>query len=404
MTDWQAWIERCDAVLKGNQITSERDGVTYRYTRPAPHVYEYQWLWDSCFHAIAYRWYDPDMARAELVSLCAGQVTDGADRGMIPHMLYWQGDGSALWGERSRSIITQPPLIAVAALRVYERAPDRDFLEGLYPAIAAYHEWFSRRRDPDGDHLVCLIHPWESGWDASPRWDAPMGLHNPTDDDSRSARHALVARLIAHQCDPRPLADAGSFCVEPVDFNAIRAADLESLAKIAQLLGEPAEPWREQARAVQAAVRRRMWRDHTLHDLSGNAEAPLGVRSCAPFVALFGGCVDDEMARALVDTLTTPAYWTTYPVPTTPADDPQFDPAHYWRGNVWHSVNWLIYQGLRRYGYHQLAGQLAQRTAALVEQGGFHEYFNPITGEGYGPSQQSWATVVLDMIGTEGGR
>ena len=64
------------------------------------------------------------------------------------------------------------------------------------------------------------------------------------------------------------------------------------------------------------------------------------------------------------------------------------------------SVNWLIHAGLRRYGYHELARDLAQRSAALVGSSGFHEYFNPLSGDGYGPNQQSWTTLVLDMLVT----
>jgi glycogen debranching enzyme len=394
--EWQAWVERCAGILAGNQISSQG----YRYTRPAPHVYEYQWLWDSCFHAIAYRWYDPDMAQAELYSLVAGQVNTGPDAGMIPHMIYWQGDGTALWGQARHSLITQPPLIATAAMLVHQLHPDAAFLRALYAPLCAYHAWFDRRRDPDADHLVTIIHPWESGWDASPRWDEPMGLRQPDDDTSRQARHALAARLQQAECDAGALAAAGSFAVEPMDFNAIRAADLEALARMAEALGEDARPHWHKARAIQQAAARFAHADG-FYDLCGTEEKALRVRSAAPFVLLFGGCLGAAAASELVQALASDAWWPRCPVPTTPTDDAAFDPAHYWRGNVWPSVNWLVYQGLRRYGYHQQASSLAQRFASLVESSGFHEYFNPLTGEGYGPAQQSWTTLVLDMVATE---
>src|SRR5690554_593989 len=69
-----------------------------RYTRPAPSTYEHQWLWDSCFHAIAWRWIDPRMAGDELLAVAARQVESGPDAGMIPHMTYWNGGGEELWG------------------------------------------------------------------------------------------------------------------------------------------------------------------------------------------------------------------------------------------------------------------------------------------------------------------
>lgn len=395
--DWQTWIDPCAEVLRGNQISSGG----YRYTRPAPHVYEHQWLWDSCFHAITYRWLDPDMAAAELLSMAAGQVEDGPDAGMIPHMIYWRGGGAPLWGRDDRSIITQPPLLAMAALLIHQQQPNRALLEALYPRLCAYQAWFDRRRDPDGDDLVTIIHPWESGWDASPRWDGPMGLHQPTDDESKAARHALVQTLIAHDCDAERLEAAGSFAVEPVDYNAIRAADLEALAVIAAELGADPAPWRDRACAVQRATARFL-HDGDFWDLSSPDKTPVKVRSAAPFVLLFGGCVDAATAAELVHQLTGPTFWTPYPVPTTPADDSAFDPDHYWRGNVWASVNWLIYRGLKRYGYAAEASHMAARFAALIAAHGFHEYFNPLTGAGHGPDQQSWATVVLDMLATEG--
>lgn len=396
MVDWSSWVERCAAVLCGNQISSRG----HRYTRPAPHVYEYQWLWDSCFHAITYRWFDAAMARDELLSLVASQVEDGPDAGMIPHMVYWQGDGTALWGQAGRSIITQPPLIATAALRVHTSEPALGFLERLYPALCAYHAWFDRRRDPDGDDLVTLIHPWESGWDASPRWDAPMGLSQPSDDVSKAARHALVDVLKAHDCDAYALTQAGSFSVEPVDYNAIRAADLEALAQIATLIREDGSRWAARAQAVQAALRR-CKRGGRYCDLSGAQETPLDVPSAAPFVLLLGGALEPDEAAQLVAELTSPAYWARYPVPTTPTDSAAFAPDHYWRGNLWPSVNWLIYHGLRRYGFAAVASQLAERFQAVVDQHGFHEYFNPVSGQGHGPSLQSWTTIVLDVIATE---
>lgn len=400
MADLQTWVKRCEAVLRGNQLSSRG----YRYTRPAPHTYEQQWLWDSCFHALVYRHFDATMAWDELRSICAGQFTDGHDAGMIPHMIYWQGGGAALWGVDDRSTITQPPLIASMAVRIARATSNPEPLKELYPALCAYHDWFERRRDPDGDHLVTLIHPWESGWDASPRWDVPMRLNRPTPDESKAARHALVAVLQAAEYDVEALQERGSFCVEAAEYNAIRAADLEALAKIGEWIAAPdADQWRQKAVAVQHAIREKLARRDAsgsiqICDLNGADESPLYAASGSQFVLLFGGCLNTAEADELVQRMVSPAFWTRYPVTTTATNHPDFSPAHYWRGNVWLSLNWLIYAGLRRYGYHDIARQLTERTAVLVEENGFHEYFNPLDGTGYGPAQQSWTTLVLDML------
>lgn len=395
----QKWIERCRILLEGNQISSEG----HRYTRPAPHVYEHQWLWDSCFHAIIYRWFDPSMAWDELHSLVQHQVTEGDDVGMIPHMAYWQGGGEELWGEDDRSIITQPPLLAAAAWRVHQEHPNLVALAELYPHLVAYQDWFDRRRDLDDDHLVTLIHPWESGWDASPRWDAALGLDQPTADESKAARHALVNILREHHCNAKTLREAGSFAVKAADFNAIRAADCEALGKIATALKlEDAGRWQQKAELIQQAVREKCLRQDgknwIAHDLVGAEEKAISPDSVAKFVLLYGGCANQAEAEALHADLRSSRYFTNFPIPTTPTDSPVFDGDTYWRGNVWLAVNWLIVQGLRRYGYTDTAQHIAERSLALVDQTGFYEYFNPLTGEGHGPAQQSWSAIVLDFI------
>ncbi len=399
--DWKQAVEK---LLSGNRI--EVDG--YRYTAPSLDTgdfgrkdYANQFMWDSCFHAIAWRWIDPVMAQDELLSLVSRQVQDGADAGMIPHCNYWRGGGAYLWGQDERSAITQPPLVAVAAKLVYERSGDQGFLETIYTAMSAYHDWFDRRRDPDGDGLVALIHPWESGGDALPRWDECMKLASFSHDTARAARHTLAHVIADYDTDARALAAAGWFYVEPMDYNAIRAADMEALAQIAQILGKPdAARWQRKVDTVRQAFQARMVIADRPYDLAGIDESPVVMDSAGQIVTLFGGLPTPAQAEKLVAQLQAPRFWTPFPVTTTPTDAASFDPTTYWRGNVWFCVNWLIYQGLRRYGYDQAADALAARSLALLEQSGFWEYYHPITGQGLGGSTFSWSAVLLDMAMT----
>lgn len=376
-----------------------------RYTRPAPSTYEHQWLWDSCFHAIAWRWIDPRMAGDELLAVAARQVESGPDAGMIPHMTYWNGGGEELWGSPHRSSITQPPLVAFAAWKVHAQLRDPALLAALYPRIAAFHDWLDARRDPDGDALACVIHPWEAGCDSSPRWDRAMGLpdHFPPAEGS-AARRALALRLPEYGHDPSDLARAGLFVVETVEFNAIRAADLEALSAIAAALDRPAVAavWRERARAVQRAVQTRLL-EPSPRDLEGPDEIPILEENAAQFAALFGGCAAPRQAKRLVERLRQPDYWTEYPVPTTPTSARQYVPDQYWRGNTWIPINYLIYLGLRRYGYARLASQLAARTVALVREAGCWEYYHPVEGRGLGARDQSWTALLLDIDAVESG-
>jgi len=71
-----------------------------------------------------------------------------------------------------------PPVQAIAALRIFEAASDKDetkeWLEVMYPKILAMHEYLYRERDPLKVGLVYIRHPWESGLDNSPTWDDPL--------------------------------------------------------------------------------------------------------------------------------------------------------------------------------------------------------------------------------------
>ena len=397
------WLKKAGALLAGNRITI----AGYSYTAPSLDTadfgrkdYANQYLWDSCFHAVIWRWIDPQKAQEELLSLVSRQVQEGPDEGMIPHCNYWRNEGTWLWSQPERSSLTHPPLIAVAAYLVFERSQDLQFLSEIYEKVASYHDWFDRRRDPDQDGLVCIIHPWEAGGDAPPRWDSFLGLERYIPEDGRAARIKMVLELDRYEYDPVRLAENGCFHVESLEINGIRAADLETMAKIAQALGKPDESaaWLARADRVREGFRSRMIVDGLPYDLAGLDEKPILQANAGQFVTLFGGLPTFGQAEQLVCQLREPGFRTEFPVTNTPADSPEFAPEHYWRGNVWPCLNWLIYHGLRRYEYHDPANELASRSFALLEQSGFWEYYHPQTGEGLGGHSFSWAAVMLDMI------
>ena len=161
-------LDRCRATLEASWTTGERDGVPYAYTRPSPDRYPWQWYWDSCFAAIAWRHIDPDRSRLELDSLLAAARPDG----FIGHTIFWSGPVS---GPRAlfynvvhrtdpMTSTIQPPALAFA-WRVAVGDP------ASVPAIVAHHEAITAERDLHGDGLLWILQPDESGCDASPQFD-----------------------------------------------------------------------------------------------------------------------------------------------------------------------------------------------------------------------------------------
>jgi glycogen debranching enzyme len=69
-----------------------------------------------------------------------------------------------------------------------------------------------------------------------------------------------------------------------------------------------------------------------------------------------------------------------------------------WRGPTWVNTNWLVARGLRRKGRADLARLIEDASLALVDQSGFREYYNPLTGAGYGSRNHAWSALALDML------
>ena len=189
-------------MLQGNWREGvTRDGRHYAFTCPATPRYHHQWHWDSCFHAIAWRHLDPARARAELRTL----LRSGRADGFLPHTAFWQRRPGwrraplyATVGLRGNVATASigPPVLPLAWELVAGASGDAapGFLaEGLAP-LAAHLDWLARERDPDGDGLLTILLPDESGVDDSPKYDPVYGRlahHRP---GYAAARAALPAR------------------------------------------------------------------------------------------------------------------------------------------------------------------------------------------------------------------
>jgi hypothetical protein len=52
-------------------------------------------------------------------------------------------------------------------------------------------------------------------------------------------------------------------------------------------------------------------------------------------------------------------------IPTASRADPAFQDQYYWRGDIWGPTNYLVYEGLDRYGEDEVALQFAQKSYEL---------------------------------------
>lgn len=381
---------------------NQRHAGDFQYTIPSSDSYPYQWLWDSCFHAIILAHFNLSDAKKEIFSLLSKQFQNG----MLPHMIYWGNYQKTSfpkieWGKDGTSTITQPPMIAYAVWQIFQKDKDKLFLKSVYPRLYHFYRYLLNERDPHGKHLIGIMNPDESGEDNSPRFDLALNLPPiQTLEENMQKRLNLVAQNIECKFDA-PFCMRNFFWVKDVPFNAIMVANLKLLSQIAQKLGrqEDAAYFAKQAEDISQAMRKFMLGDGIFYSTFGKDYKKIKVKTWAIFAPLFAEILSHEEAKKLVaeHLLNKKEFWTKFPVPTTAIDEPGFDPEGFWRGPTWMASNWFIYKGLINYGFTDIAKQILESSKNLIAKSGFREYFNPETGEGLGAKNFTWGGLVLDM-------
>lgn len=411
-------------------------------TRPSPHLYPHQWSWDAAFIATGRVHQDPARAQQELRTLFSGQWSNG----LVPHILFTEGvehyfPGPGFWESRrcpyaprrpQTSAIVQPPVHASAAWHVYQHSQDgpgaRTFLEDLLPRLAAWHAYLYRERADPGSGLIEIWHPWESGMDNSPLWDAALDALAPVADDIPDYRridlefadpaqrptdleYDRYVYLVKFSRDRSYLPDRiradTPFAIHDVLFNSVLVQANHDLARIARELGADATPFEAWAEHTAAGIEHVLWseEDGMYLDVDARTGEPIRVRAGAGLAPLYAGVPDTARARRLADTLEAFARRLDdggTVVPSLSHDDPRFDPARYWRGPVWPVLHWILAAGLRRYGFDGEADRLRSTLIALARHAGFREHYDPTTGRGGGGEEFAWtAALVLDLLYAE---
>ena len=396
-----------ERVLRANWREGHRasDGVPYAFTCPATPRYRHQWYWDSCFHAIAWRHFSPSRAREELRTL----VRAGRLDGFIPHTAFW--DRPAYWrrapfygthtvfGAPATSTI-QTPLLAVAWELVADASPDAPQFaaEGL-PQLRLHYDWLHHERDVDGDGLLTIIYPDESGLDDSPKYDSVFGR----------MRHDsvgywwLVERYRRMGYDAHAIAQRYDEHVEDVLVNVFYALGLRALSRLDD---EQSERWARRARRTETALLERCYDERTglFFDLAGRDERPVPVSTWSSLAPLALGALPPEVGRRLVEEqlLHRGRYGANCGIPSVSIAEPTFNPRfslwRCWRGPSWMNTAWLLVPAMARLGYAAEAERIVRSLELAVERHGFREYYNPHTGRGLGAHGFGFATLLVDLL------
>jgi neutral trehalase len=369
LNEIRAALQAEQALMRGGIFAEPDTGREY-FTG-----YSYQTLydWDQYFEA--------------LIQVYMGWPSDYIRNGVTIFLDHQQGSGMI-----SRSVPSNPchdpehvkPFLSQIALLVVDHYGESDWiLNGRYfPRLIKYLDYWLNEMDGTGDGL--------SEWMSAP--------HTGMDNQHERAGYWL---------------DRFS---EGVDLNCYLVRELRAFARLAERYGreETAAAYRAKADARAERIRDLLWdeQDGFFYDRNARAWQPLKsphagwaaainasseeqirVRSVAAFTALFAGVATPEQARRMVyEHLLNPReFWTPYPVAALARSERWYSRDHHpgdmgcgWRAHTWVPTNYMIYRGLRVYGYRELASLVARYTHDLVVSSGNCEYYDAESGAGCG--------------------
>lgn len=429
--------EKAAEVLKNNDRGD--------WTVPAADLYPHQWLWDSCFIAIGLGHIDVQRAQTELRSLLRGQWGNG----MFPNIIFDSGKqyhrDRELWrswvnpfapADVATSGVTQPPMMAEAVMRIGQnlKLPERrTWYKQMLPALIHYHQWLYAERDPHHEGLILLLHPYEAGLDNSPPWVSELRKHSMplwlsalekmrlagviglfrrdtkhaessqrSDNIEAAAAWSALHRLRRKAYNSEAIISRSLFAVEDLAFNCIFLGANRCLKDIAKTAGHELPPELLDGMSRTEKAFEQLWDEaHGMYySRSFVSHKLIEEPTIASLLPLYSGAISKNRAHELVELLKEKDWFgASWPVPSVPFKSSYFNPYKYWQGPTWVNTNWLIIDGLTRYGFLAEAKELRDRTIQLVQIEGFFEYFNPLKGYPAGAANFSWtAALVIDLL------
>jgi hypothetical protein len=248
-------------------------------------------------------------------------------------------------------------------------------------------DWLSRHRDLEGDGLLWIVQPDESGLDASPKFEEAWGGRA-----NGLGFPLLVQRNRKLGWDARRIRDAGGPVLCETLVNTLWSLSL-------QALGRP---------SATPALIERLWdeRRGLFLDQIQPGGAHLQTLTWASLAPLALPDLPEEIGRRLVEEhlLNEREFLTPVAPPSVAVGERGYEPGgshgpirRYWRGPTWINSAWLVWLGLRRLGYAAEAERLAAGVIGAVAREGLREYYDPRDGKGLGAKDFAWSALVAEL-------
>lgn len=320
--------------------------------------------WDTYFAAVMAAFDDKDMAYANALAI----TSDITEKGFIPNV-------SATWLKSvDRS---QPPVGSICVKLIYEKHPDKEFLQAVYDNLLTWNRWWEKARNNQG------FLSWGSGSIA----------------DVLNQNHTKKAAMFESGLDNSPLFDSIDFNPQTHMLNlasvgllSLYVADCQALAFIATELGKTEDVKElKQREKVFGEKLKSHWDDKNGIYRDINLETGKFSEHLAPtsFYPLLTNIPTKKQAERLLNEhfFNEKEFFGDWMLPSISRDNPAFFDNVYWRGRIWPPMNFLVYLGLRNYDFPEARKVLAEKSKNLLLKNWekhrlVFENYNSVTGVG----------------------
>ncbi len=295
---------------------------------------------------------------------------------------------------------TSAPFFSWTNWEIYRVSRDTAFLRQAYASGAKFVHWLEVNRDQDHDGMF-EWGPYGIIENVRDGWNVVFQLFSNGEDEGRDISHEL----------------------DVLDLTSEAANEMRALASMAKELKDDAgaREWNGKFRRTADLVNRYMWdpKDGFYYNIAMSDHSfafegqSLKRKELIGFLPMWAHVATKEHAARLVRHLTdTKSFWRTFGIPTLAADDPHYTPfvdgCCRWNGPVWLLWNYMVYQGLRNYGYHDVADKVGKKMLLAVStqlriNHHLWESYSPDYPVQESPSNYIWdsimAKLLIDMYG-----
>ncbi len=372
------------------------DGLLkYKFIVPGSSYANELWDWDSYFTGLALHKIKKTVDISEYEKGCVLNFLEYTDdEGRMP--IFIKLDRTALtdYGEGEKNI--HKPCLCMHALFISESEGSAEWLKEYYPKIEKYLSWYDSHTLHESG-LYVWLDDFAIGFD-----NDPCTFYRP-----RKSSASIYLNCFMHK-------------------------ELAAMASLSRMLGyeEKSEYYTKKAMNLKNAIAEHCYdgRDGFFYnadtallpvDLSQKLHSGcprhwstliqrIDTWSC--FLPLWAEIATPEQAECMVKRLRDERIFNgNFGVRTLGKTEKMYmvkatsNPSC-WLGPAWGISNYLVFDGLRKYGFSEDATALAEKTVKLFgksveKDGAFYEYYDPDTGEGVSKlGFQSWNFLVIDMI------